>query len=368
EPRRGAEHHRPRGREGARRREDAGRVHERRDHQPYRARIRQRDRLGEFLGGADRHAPERWPPQRAGLRPDQPLGEAGRAAGVDDQLVVPAAGNAGRRVMPGDKRLEAQRFPGRPPLPVHLDGLHRQVGALDRGEHAVAEGLVIDDHARLRVLQQVAELLLAVAEVHVERHRAQLERREDGLHVLDAVAQVHGDRGPRADAQPGERRREARGPGVEVGPGSLALTVHDRHPLAYRVGDELPEAGEVVQHDGQGSTRADARPEKTARPSWFTVAIVTSTKCSPPSSRIASTVATAVSVSPGQTCPVNRPPKNVTRSAPAQSVSSLPVMPIVSMPCAKTDGLPAAAVANGSSVWSGLKSPDAPAYWTIWVR
>jgi hypothetical protein len=50
------------------------------------------------------------------------------------------------------------------------------------------------------------------------------------------------------------------------------------------------------------------------------------------------TVAVTVSVSPGHTCDTNRAPNRVTLSAPNMSVTTRPVIAIVSIPCAKTLG------------------------------
>src|SRR6478609_7081191 len=58
-----------------------------------------------------------------------------------------------------------------------------------------------------------------------------------------------------------------------------------------------------------GSTRAVALPLATSLPSWLVVDNARSTKCFPPSSRIAAIVAFASRSSPGHTWFVNRTPK-----------------------------------------------------------
>ena len=73
-------------------------------------------------------------------------------------------------------------------------------------------------------------------------------------------------------------------------------------------------------------------------PSASTVVIETSANCSPPSSRMASTTAVAVSVAPGHTWRTKRTPYFVTRPTSNQSVTTRPVMPMVSMPWAKMPG------------------------------
>ena len=60
--------------------------------------------------------------------------------------------------------------------------------------------------------------------------------------------------------------------------------------------------------ESYGSTFAEACPLMTSTPSSSLVETLISTKCSPFSSRIASIVAVAVKVAPGNTCEVNRTP------------------------------------------------------------
>ena len=66
------------------------------------------------------------------------------------------------------------------------------------------------EHDRLGVgvVEEVAQLVLDVAVVHVDRHRAELERGEHALEVLDAVVEVERDVVAGADAEPGEVVRE----------------------------------------------------------------------------------------------------------------------------------------------------------------
>src|SRR5262249_14078607 len=66
-----------------------------------------------------------------------------------------------------------------------------------------------------------------------------------------------------------------------------------------------------------------------------------------------------VTTSLSRTSAAKRTPSLVTRPAPAQSVSACATKPSDSMPCAKTPPMPAL-LANSSSWWMGLKSPEAP--------
>ena len=50
-------------------------------------------------------------------------------------------------------------------------------------------------------------------------------------------------------------------------------------------------------------------------------------------------------MSPGHTCAVNRTPNRIRFSAPTSPAIACPVRPMVSIPCANTDGYPAILVA-----------------------
>ena len=79
------------------------------------------------------------------------------------------------------------------------------------------------------------------------------------------------------------------------------------------------------------------------------------------------TTAVKVSVSPGHTCLAKRTLNLRIASGPNQSFTTRAISPAVSMPWPNTDGFPTW-VAIVSSWCIGLKSPDAPAYCTKWVR
>jgi len=128
------------------------------------------------------------------------------------------------------------------------------------------------------------------------------------------------------------------------------------------------EPGVGLSRGPQGSADAAAFPLNTSRPSWVDgghgqldqpVAVLHDDT---------GHLGPGVRVSPGHTWARNRPPKRARPPSPTVSVSMRPVIAMVSIPWANTVGNPATRVTNTSSVWSGLKSPDAPAYCTIWVR
>ncbi len=78
----------------------------------------------------------------------------------------------------------------------------RQVGA-DRVERR-CELAVVHDRARVGVVQEVPQLVLAVAVVHVDGDGPELERREHALEVLGAVVEVERDVVAGTDAEAGE--------------------------------------------------------------------------------------------------------------------------------------------------------------------
>ena len=108
---------------------------------------------------------------------------------------------------------------------------------------------VVDDHGdRVGVGEEVLQLFLDVAVVHVDRDRAQLERREHCFQVLRGVVEVERDVVARANAARREHVREARGPFVELAEGQPALAAHEGEVIGNRVGDALDEIGDVELH------------------------------------------------------------------------------------------------------------------------
>ena len=110
-------------------------------------------------------------------------------------------------------------------------------GVTQRGE--LRRELAVEDHgACVGVVEEVPQLLLDVAIVHVDRDRTELERGEHPFEVLDAVVQVQRDVVARADAAAGEhvgelrgalvglREREPSGPAHERGRGRAPCPRH----------------------------------------------------------------------------------------------------------------------------------------------
>jgi hypothetical protein len=106
------------------------------------------------------------------------------------------------------------------------------------------------EHNRLRVgvVEQVAQLFLDVPVVHVDGDGPELERRQHGFHVLDAVIEVEGDVVARTDALRLEVVGEPVRAVLGVGEGEPSIAAHERLVVGHGVDDLLPQVGEVVFH------------------------------------------------------------------------------------------------------------------------
>ena len=185
------------------------------------------------------------------MPPQHALGHASGAAGVEDVQVV---AGAGAEVSVGPRARERALVLV---SPRQRETQLRHVGA-NRVEGGGEVGLV---HHRLEVGvgEQIAQLVLDVAVVHVDRHRAQLERGEHALEVLVAVVHPQADVVGRPDAVPGERMGEPGRPLVELPVGEAYVAVHDRLPVRHGVGDRLEQVGEVERRLVVGSHRRAER-------------------------------------------------------------------------------------------------------------
>ena len=118
----------------------------------------------------------------------------------------------------------------------------------DRGELR-RELAVEHDRAHVGVVEQVAQLVLDVAVVDVDRHRAELERGEHALRGTRSSC-----RGSSATWSPAPTPRAAsacaRRVGALVGLGERQAPVaaHERLVVGHGVGDPLPQVGEVELH------------------------------------------------------------------------------------------------------------------------
>ncbi len=131
---------------------------------------------------------------------------------------------------------------------VDLDPQLDARGAIADLLDLLAEVTVEQQRLGVGVVEEVGELVLEVPVVHVRGNGAQLERRIDALAVLVAVVEVRGDL--RVLSEPGgrQRRRETRGPIVELAPGHAPVALHERDAFGEHVRDRFPHVGEVPGH------------------------------------------------------------------------------------------------------------------------
>ena len=140
---------------------------------------------------------------------DDALRKPRRATRVEHVDVVLVARDAWHRLVTGD-----HRFVGDGPghvagaAVVHLDEeLHLRKAGQHPG-HPLAERRMEDDGFGVAVVEQVPQLLVEVAVVHIDRHAAHLEARELGLQVLVGVVQVETDLAVGPETGGDERIRE----------------------------------------------------------------------------------------------------------------------------------------------------------------
>ena len=172
--------------------------------------------------------------------------QPGRAAGVGE-VHAARPRRAGDRRMAGDEVLVVRA--ARVGIGVvHLDdpAQERQL----RGDlpDSVGEGGVDDHDLGIGVVEQLAQLVVAVAVVDVDVDGVELDRGEEGLEVLAAVVQVEGDLGSVSDTGCLQRRGEAGGAIVELVPGAHTWPVDQGDLVPKGVRDRFPDRREVQFH------------------------------------------------------------------------------------------------------------------------
>ena len=257
---------------------DAAADHQVADHVEQSGAVHQRGRrhvAGAGLGDPAAHGVEvlfGWHPllvvrvehaEQVGLAPHHTLGHAGRAAGVEQQQMVAAATPLGAHVVVGASRgggfvrcrpVGARSGAVVDPQPrAHPGNLRANLLAL------FDERAVEHDRDDVGVVPQVHQLVGRVPVVGVDGGEADLERSEDRLEVLGCVVEVLGDLVLLARVRPEQRRGDAVGAAVELGPrgGAGALL------LGERVGDlrchRLPQVGEVPAGFARSRSRGCSR-------------------------------------------------------------------------------------------------------------
>src|SRR5215471_151300 len=253
----------------------------------------------------------------------------------------------------------------------------------EHGDRDVLADLLEQDLERRPDLEGVE-----VAVDDVGHHARALFQIDDGRHVRNPLTErrevvaAHDrpgvERRPPARFGPLDVGAPARGtkrPGIEVVATAVAAMADEERALPGRVPERLGlgigrrqvEARAGRGHQPRVGSAAIATPLIFASPLSFTTEHSRSMRCSPCSSYFFCTVTFVVRVSPGQVCLVNRTLYSRRLPTPMKSVSALPRIPAVNIPCPNTLGSPES-LALTSSWCIGLKSPDAPAYITRSVR
>ena len=233
-------------------------VHEGRSRErPDPARLRALDDLLERAGiaGVERGA------QDVFLPPEHALGHAGGAARVEHVEVVGREVGAGRPGLGRGERLLVVEGSGQERLAravLHLEPEpHLREAAADAREDR-REARVEDDRARVGVVEEVLELLVDVAVVHVQGDAARLERADHPLEILVSVVEIERDvRLPglpvaqlaarRAAAQPRAPQHAREPPRAirELRPAEPAVAEDQALALRDRRGDRLVDRGQV---------------------------------------------------------------------------------------------------------------------------
>ena len=132
---------------------------------------------------------------------------------------------------------------------VHVDQVLEQRQRVADGPDAGRELAVEDDGLEVGVVEQVAQLLLDVAEVHVHRDGAHLVGRQRRLDPLDAVGAVDADVVAGLDALGDQVVGELVGPRLELPVGAPLVAHHQDLSIGHRVHGVLEEVRDVVRHE-----------------------------------------------------------------------------------------------------------------------
>ena len=180
------------------------------------------------------------------LAPHDSARQAGRAAGVDQDLVV-AAASARRK---GSARCRAcgvlvAQGPVRAGRGAVFDADPcADIGAarpycLGLGQEASVE----HNGGGISVGPQLHQFIAGIAVVGVDRHQRGFEGSEGGFHVGRSVVQVERDLVLRLQSGTQQRLRHAVGAAVEVAPRKPFFAVNQRRAVRNRIGDRFPHIG-----------------------------------------------------------------------------------------------------------------------------
>jgi hypothetical protein len=178
------------------------------------------------------------------LAPHDSLGHAGGAARVEHVEVVAAATPRSRHPRNGGL---GRVLVGRGPVRAGACAVVDPEPSFDAGHpiedalNAVGERPVEDDGDGVGVRPQVAQLVVAVAVVRVDRDEADLDGGEGGLQVLGAVVEVDRHLVLLYCIQVEQELRDAVGAAVEVAPGHVAPALGDGDGVGLDVSHDLPD-------------------------------------------------------------------------------------------------------------------------------
>jgi hypothetical protein len=181
--------------------------------------------------------------------PHHALGHAGGAARVHEDQILRAALEVRSIRTAADQLLVGRRkcIPLAPVLDLdplaHIRQTIAELGDVPR------EGCFVHYDGRVGVVEEVEQLVLAVAVVDVHGNEPGLHRREHRLEVLRPVVAVDGElvaRLPAAREVAGERV----GAPIELEPAALDAGVAVSHgqPIRNGVGDQLEDVGQIPLH------------------------------------------------------------------------------------------------------------------------
>ncbi len=219
--------------------------------------------LRQRLAGVEVDAAAEHPPEVL-VAPHHALREAGGATGVDDVQVVGAALLEVAGVALPSHRVGVQDASvggdvglvvGLDHVRHHDDGLEPRVVRSRLGDQR-GVGALVDQRDHVGVVEQVVQLALDVAVVHVDVDRADLDDREHRDDVLDAVLGV--DRHMLSGLHPLrlEVMGQPVGPGLQLGEGDDPLTHLHGRLVGRRVDGMLEEVSDVQGHAPETRTRS----------------------------------------------------------------------------------------------------------------
>ena len=188
-------------------------------------------------------------PDQAGVRPHHALRMTGRAAGVKDPEIVGGTFAASRRHRRRDDVLVSVG-------PIRALAVTDMDPPADLGEvradsvEPLGERLVEEDRLRIAVVDQVGELVLHIAVIHIARRGSELERGELRLEVLVAVVERARDVVACADTVGLECGGELSGSIVELCPCACDVAMLGREPITMVVGDDFPGGSQIDPHRG----------------------------------------------------------------------------------------------------------------------